>query len=86
MKMRELLLNAGAAATAARNGISKDDIKLLGRWKSDAVDVYINELQKPDHMHKLLALNSQLFTPLHYLSGIFNGIANSSHLNYSFLA
>ena len=77
MKMRELLLNAGistigysghslrkgAAATADRNGISKDDIKLLGRWKSDAVDVYINELQKPDH--KLLTLNLQLFAPLH---------------------
>ena len=76
LKMRELLLNAGistmgysghslrkgAAVTADRNGISKHDIKLLGRWKSDAVDVYINECQKPDHIQKILRLNSQLLS------------------------
>ena len=76
IKMRELLLNAGistigysghslrkgAAVTADRNGISKHDIKLLGRWKSDAVDVYINECQKPDHIKKLLLLNSRLLS------------------------
>jgi hypothetical protein len=78
-KMHELLLNAGisttgysghslrkgAAVTADRNGISKNDIKLLGRWKSDAVDVYINERQKPDHIQKILRLNAQLLSPLH---------------------
>src|SRR6266516_383958 len=51
LKMRELLLHAGistigysghslrkgAAVTARRNGITREDIKLLGRWKSDAV-------------------------------------------------
>jgi len=58
-------LRKGAAATADCNGISKDNIKLLGRWKSDAVDVYINELRKPDHIQKLLHLNSQLLSPLH---------------------
>ena len=76
LKMWELLLNAGistigysghslrkgAAVTANRNGISKHDIKLLGRWKSDAVDVYINECQKPDHIKKLLLLNSRLLS------------------------
>jgi hypothetical protein len=79
LMMHQLLLNAGistfcysghslhkgAAVTADRNGISKHDIKLLGRWKSDAVDVYINERQKPDHMQKILCLNSQLLSPLH---------------------
>jgi len=53
-------LRKGAAVTAAANGMSRDDIKLLGRWKSDAVDVYINELSKPDTIHKLLLLNSKL--------------------------
>ena len=80
LKMRELLLNAGistigysghslrkgAAFTADRNGIPKHDLKLLGRWKSDAVDIYINERQKPDHIQKILLLNSQLLSsPLH---------------------
>ena len=73
-KIRELLLRAGipsvgfsghsirkgAAVTASLNGISKENIKLLGRWKSDAVDVYINELHESDLIHKLLSLNSQL--------------------------
>lgn len=74
--MRELLLSAGiatagysghslrkgAAVTARRNGISKHNIKLLGRWKSDAVDVYIDEQQKSDHMQETLLLNSQLLS------------------------
>ena len=34
-------LRKGAAVSAAANGLSKDEIKLLVRWKSDAVDVYI---------------------------------------------
>ena len=51
-------LRKGAAVTAS---MSRDEIKLLGRWKSDAVDVYINELSKPDTIHKLL-LNSKLHT------------------------
>ena len=73
-KVRELLLRTGistkgfsghslrkgAAVSAAANGISRDDIKLLGRWKSDAVDVYINELGHKDHIEKLLQLNSKL--------------------------
>ena len=29
------------AATAHRNGVSEDAIKLHGNWKSDAVQVYI---------------------------------------------
>ena len=77
-KLHELLLQAGiptlgfsghsirkgAAVTAAINGISRDNIKLLGRWKSDAIDVYLNELQESDHITKLLSLNSQLQSPL----------------------
>ena len=76
--IRDLLLNAGistlgftghslrkgAAVTAAENGLSRNDIKLLGRWKSDAVDVYINELNETDNTRKLLQLNSQLHTNL----------------------
>jgi site-specific recombinase XerD len=74
LKIRELLLQAGiptagfsghsirkgAAVTAAENGISREDIKLLGRWKSDAVDIYINEINESDRIRKLLQLNSQL--------------------------
>jgi hypothetical protein len=53
-------LRKGAAVSAAANGISKDDIKLLGRWKSDAVDVYINEIHEHENTRKLLFLNSKL--------------------------
>ena len=73
-KIKELLLRAGisnsnfsghslrkgAAVTAAANGISKENIKLLDRWRSDAVDIYINELSEKDHIKKLLQLNAQL--------------------------
>src|SRR5438552_4001382 len=76
LKMQELLLNADiptmgysghslqkeVAFTADHNGISKHDIKLLRWWKSDAMDVYINECQKPDHIQKILHLNSQLLS------------------------
>jgi hypothetical protein len=79
LAMHQLLLNAGistvgysghslrkgAAVTADRNGISRHDIQLLGRWKSDAVDVYIDERRKPDHITKLLLLNAQLHNPLY---------------------
>ena len=58
-------LRKGAAVIADRNDISRHDIKLLGRWKSDAVDVYIDERQKPDHIQKILHLNAQLLSPLH---------------------
>jgi hypothetical protein len=53
-------LRKRAAVSAATNGISRDDIKLLGRWKSDAVDIYINEINLSDHAHKMLQLNSRL--------------------------
>jgi integrase len=73
-KIKELLLRAGidasnfsghslrkgAAVSAAACGISKEEIKLLGRWKSDAVDVYINELAEEDQITKLLKLNARL--------------------------
>ena len=73
-KIKELLLQAGinpsnfsghslrkgAAVSAAARGLSKDEIKLLGRWKSDAVDIYINELAEEDQISKLLHLNSRL--------------------------
>lgn len=78
--MHQLLLNAGiatlgysghslrkgAAVNADRNGISKHDIKLLGRWKSNVVDVCIDERRKPELIHKILRLNAQLLSsPLH---------------------
>jgi hypothetical protein len=56
-------LRKGAAVSAKAAGISRDEIKLLGRWKSDAVDTYINELSKPDHKAKMLQLQSQLYLP-----------------------
>lgn len=39
-------LRKGAAVSAAANRIPKDGIKLLGRWKSDTVDVYINKINE----------------------------------------
>jgi hypothetical protein len=47
-------LRKGAAVSTAANGISRDDIKLLGHWKSDAVDRYINEITLTDHINKML--------------------------------
>ena len=58
-------IRKGAAVSAAAKGLSKEDIKLLGRWNSDAVDavdVYINELAEDDQIAKLLHLNSRLHT------------------------
>jgi integrase len=53
-------LRKGAAVSAAANGLSRDEIKLLGRWKSDAVDVYINEVSQVDKIQNMLQLNSKL--------------------------
>ena len=64
-------LRKGAAVSAAANGISRDDVKLLGRWKSDAVDIYINEINLADHTHKMLQLNSKLhYFPLPTISSL----------------
>jgi hypothetical protein len=57
-------IRKGAAVTAASHGISKEDIKLMGRWKSDAVQVYIDEVGAAQHKTKLLALNTRLQTQL----------------------
>ena len=73
-KIRELLLSAGipslgfsghsirkgAAVTAALNGVSRDDIKLLGRWKSDAVDNYLDSFYQSNRTSYQLQLNTQL--------------------------
>jgi len=53
-------LQKGAAVSAYREGIPRSEIQLLGRWKSDAVDIYINEVSKLDHQAKLLDLRTQL--------------------------
>lgn len=53
-------IRKGAAVSAWQNGISKDEIKLMGRWKSDAVLVYINEVQESLHIQRLLLLNKRL--------------------------
>ena len=55
-------LRKGAAVSAASRGISKDDIKLMGRWKSDAVQVYIDEVDALQRKNNLLALNTLLQT------------------------
>lgn len=74
LSIRHLLLRAGiptigfsgrlirkdATVITIHNGVSRDDIKLLGRWKSDAVDSYINELAESDFIQKLLHLNFKL--------------------------
>jgi hypothetical protein len=52
-------LRKGAAITAVMKGIPKDEIKLLGRWKSDAVDIYTNDLPQGIRSTKLLHLNSR---------------------------
>jgi integrase len=57
-------LRKGAAVSAAARNIARDDIKLLGRWKSDAVDLYINEISEHDQIIKILQLNSRLHTTL----------------------
>ena len=67
-------LRKGAAVTAARKGIPKDEIKLLGRWKSDAVDVYINEVPEATRRENLLQLNARLLNqvPKHASLGATN--------------
>ena len=91
-KVKELLLRAGinsanfsghsfrkgAAVSAAARGISKENIKLLGRWRSDAVDVYINELAEEDQVMKLLQLNSRLHTTL-MSSSAFSSSSTMDH-------
>jgi hypothetical protein len=76
--MHQLLLNAGvptlgfsdhslrigAALTAFLNGISRQELKLLGRWKSDAVDIYTDERQELACVHRILLLNANSFTNL----------------------
>ena len=80
VKIRQLLLQAGiptagfsghsirkgAAVTAAANGISRENIQLLGRWKSDAVDIYINDIRESEQTQKLLQLNSQLLNHIYF--------------------
>ena len=52
-------LRKGAAISAVTKGLSRDEIKLLGRWKSDAVDIYINDLPQATRSANLLDLNSR---------------------------
>jgi hypothetical protein len=56
-------LRKGAAVSAVAKGLSRDEIKRLGRWQSDAVDIYINDLPKAALTANLLALNSRLLNP-----------------------
>jgi len=72
-KIRESLLRAripslgfsghsirkGAAITAALNGVSRDDIKLLERWKSDAVDNFLDSFSQSNRTLYQLHLNTQ---------------------------
>jgi len=69
-------LRKGAAVSAAANGMSCDEIKLLGRWKSDADDVYINEISHADRVQKLLQLNSKLhkFPPPKLISSLASAV------------
>ena len=55
-------IRKGAAVTAWRHGITKDEIKLMGRWKSDAVVLYIDEAAETECTQRLLTLNSRLLS------------------------
>ena len=63
-------LRKGAAVTATAKGMSKDEIKLLGRWKSNAVDIYINDVGPVAHDTKLLSLNTRFCAPASSLSSL----------------
>ena len=56
-------LRKGAAVSAVTKGISREEIKLLSRWKRDAVDIYINDLPEATLTANLLALNSRFLNP-----------------------
>ena len=77
--------------------ISKKEIKLLERWKSDAIDIYINKLAEIDYLEKLLHLNSRLHillnnTHLHtsqlHLQFIYNSLSwlQQRHIFDSFIS
>ena len=51
-------LRIGAAASAARRGMSETVIQKLGRWKSDAYLIYIKYL--PASIHHLRELIAQM--------------------------
>jgi len=55
-------LRKGAAVLAKGKGLSKDEIKSLGRGKSNAVDLYINDVSQPTLASNLTALNSRLLS------------------------
>lgn len=75
-KVREYLLRAGiptqgfsghslwkgAAISTVNKGLSREEIKLLGRWQSDVVDTYINDLPQAICSANLLDLNSRLLS------------------------
>jgi hypothetical protein len=72
--MHQLLLNAGIPSvgfsghsirksevvTVACNGISREELKHLGCWKSNAVDIYIDKLQESEPIRRILLLNARL--------------------------
>jgi hypothetical protein len=70
-------LRKGTTVSAIASGLSKDEVKLLGRWKSDAVDVYINEVDQYTHQKRMLALNAKIHTPVNptAIPGIVSDIA-----------
>ena len=70
-------IRKGVVVSASARGIPKDDIKLMDRWKSDVVLIYINETTISEHNNKLLFLNKQLQIPL--ASSIIPGADFLSH-------
>jgi len=56
-------IRKGAAVSAISNGISREDVKKMGRWKSDAVQVYIDEVDSNQHLTNMIRLNAQLQVP-----------------------
>jgi len=56
-------LRKGAAVSAVAAGIPRDEIKLLGRWKSDAIDLYFEHQPKTILQHSKSLHSSPLVPP-----------------------
>jgi hypothetical protein len=48
----------GAAVSAIVNGIAREDVKKMGRWKSDVIQAY--EVDSIQHLKNMIKLNREL--------------------------
>ena len=61
----------GAAISTVMKGLSRDEIKLLGRWQSDAINIYINNLPQATQ-----SKSQFMFPQPHHLTFHFSGPIN----------